>query len=386
MILRVAFTLFGGRDWLGGYNYLLNMSRVIGAYSDGRVTPVLFVGDDIEKESICPFREAGCEVIISPHFNQSRKILRLLAALIGGKDARAEKLFLDHGIDTVFEHAVYYGWRFKLPTIAWLVDFQHRYLPEMFSTKAYWRRDIGMRLQIKSGRTVMVSSEVALQDCKRFFGLSADRVHVVRFAVPTPLQAESHDAGAICAKYDLPNLFFYLPNQFWKHKNHMLVLRALALLRNPNIVVVSTGRCEDIRHPGYFHEIMDAVHSEGLENNFRILGIVPYADLIELMKASVAVINPSLFEGWSTTVEEAKSLGVPLLLSDIPVHREQVGEWAKYFRVDDEGELARLFQQYVKNAKEPVRTGCNPADNTDARLRKFAQDIENVAAISMRTN
>lgn len=33
-------------------------------------------------------------------------------------------------------------------------------------------------------------------------------------------------------------------------------------------------------------------------------------------------VNPSFYEGWSTTVEEAKSIGVPLLLSDIPVHRE----------------------------------------------------------------
>ena len=41
------------------------------------------------------------------------------------------------------------------------------------------------------------------------------------------------------------------------------------------------------------------------------------------MRQSVAVLQPSLFEGWSTTVEEAKSIGKTILLSDIPVHREQ---------------------------------------------------------------
>ena len=60
-----------------------------------------------------------------------------------------------------------------------------------------------------------------------------------------------------------------------------------------------------------------------LEKNFIFLGVIPYKDVLGLMRAAVAVINPSVMEGWSTTVEEAKSLGLPLILSDIPVHREQ---------------------------------------------------------------
>lgn len=42
-----------------------------------------------------------------------------------------------------------------------------------------------------------------------------------------------------------------------------------------------------------------------------------------LMKHAIAIINPSLFEGGSTTVEEAKSLLKVIILSGIPVHREQ---------------------------------------------------------------
>jgi glycosyltransferase involved in cell wall biosynthesis len=59
--------------------------------------------------------------------------------------------------------------------------------------------------------------------------------------------------------------------------------------------------------------------------------MIPRQDLSGLMRLSAATVNPSLFEGWSTTVEESKGLGVPLLLSDIPVHREQAGDRARYF-------------------------------------------------------
>jgi glycosyltransferase involved in cell wall biosynthesis len=59
--------------------------------------------------------------------------------------------------------------------------------------------------------------------------------------------------------------------------------------------------------------------------------MVPYEELAPLMRASDALLNPSLFEGWSTSVEEARSAGVPMLLSDLAVHREQAGDLARYF-------------------------------------------------------
>ena len=59
-----------------------------------------------------------------------------------------------------------------------------------------------------------------------------------------------------------------------------------------------------------------------------------------LMQASTALLNPSLFEGWSTTVEEARAAGVPMLLSDLPVHREQAGELATYFDRNSAASLA----------------------------------------------
>ena len=56
-----------------------------------------------------------------------------------------------------------------------------------------------------------------------------------------------------------------------------------------------------------------------------------------------ALINPSRSEGWSTTVEEAKSFGVPMILSDIDVHREQTGGTARYFGAEDAGRWRITF-------------------------------------------
>jgi glycosyltransferase involved in cell wall biosynthesis len=54
-----------------------------------------------------------------------------------------------------------------------------------------------------------------------------------------------------------------------------------------------------------------------------LLGLIPHEYIPALIRSCAALINPSTFEGWSTTVEEAKSMGTPMILSSLRVHREQ---------------------------------------------------------------
>ena len=87
---------------------------------------------------------------------------------------------------------------------------------------------------------------------------------------------------------------------------------------------------------------------------FRVLGPVPFPHLTGLMLHSVALINPSKFEGWSTTVEEAKSLGKTIILSDIPVHREQAPSLGRYFDPDDPELLSSILSEIADNYSEKV--------------------------------
>jgi hypothetical protein len=84
------------------------------------------------------------------------------------------------------------------------------------------------------------------------------------------------------------------------------------------------------------------------------------------MRGSIALINPSEFGGWSTTVEEAKAYGVPMLLSDLDVHREQAST-AQFFSVSDDLRLADLL--------EAAWLGDGPADRVDQE-RRFEQEQE----------
>ena len=186
-------------------------------------------------------------------------------------------------------------------------------------------------------------SNDAKKDFEACFPQFINKAKVLQFVVP--FENIQYDRKLLREKYGINGDFFFIPNQFWKHKNHRVVVEALALLRKLNIIVVCSGNTEDYRNRSYFYELMEYVKKERLEENFMVLGVIPYTDVKALMLECKALINPSLFEGWSTVVEEAKSIGKRIILSDLDVHKEQNPIGAIYFNRFDRKELASIMKK-----------------------------------------
>lgn len=364
--------------------------RAIDAFAADRLRAKVFTGLDVPEEETAPFRAIGSvEVVHSPAFNASEDRNRMAQALLLGVDRKAAQCFQQHAIDLAFEPATFFGWRFPVPVLAWMPDFQHQHLRHLFSRFEFWRREAGFRAQIGSGRTIMLSSEDARADCERFYPDARGRISVVRFAVPVDPAVLASDPMQVAREHGLPERFFYLPNQFWKHKNHELVIESLHILkrRGCDIVVAATGKAGDPRHPEHYAQLQALVAQRGVAENFRFLGLVPREHVIALMRACTALINPSRFEGWSTPVEEAKTLGVPMLLSNLRVHREQVGEAAGLFDTDSPSTLADLLQAFpdttvaVRRERERLAV-----DASISRVRQFALDFASAVERALRNS
>lgn len=381
---NIAFTLIGGHAWVGGYNYQVNLLIALIKYEKTRIQPWLFLGADVDYQIINRFKEIdGLKIIQSDTFNQANKFKRLIKSIFFGRDSAALRLFSDHQIDVVFEAACFYGWRFPIPAIAWIPDMQHRQLSHLFGFFSYWKREIGFRFQMLSGRNIMLSSEDARKDFERFYPRSANRAHVVRFAIPAV--ANQLDSRQVANQYELPEQFFFLPNQFWKHKNHGCVIRALSIAKNrgKDVVVAASGQQHDARDEMYFPKLKNLIESLGLVNNFRMLGVIPYKHIAPLMLCSSALINPSKFEGWSTTVEEAKSLGVKMLLSDLDVHKEQAKEFANFFNPNSPEDLAELLINFKPLlTEEKLALQIQAHELSDYRVAEYAKTFTDLVELT----
>lgn len=260
-----------------------------------------------------------------------------------------------------------------VPWIGYMFDFQHRHLPELFTEIERLTRDRSFDAMARTARYVVVNSQQVRADCLRFLQGRAEFVALPFGAAP---RAEwlADDPGLL-AKYNLPDRYFLVANQFWTHKNHRLVFEALRLLAEEatfrGVQVACTGSTTDVRDRKHFPSLLQLIHEAKLGERVRILGSIPKRDQVEVMKNAIAVVQPTLFEGGpgGGAVYDAVSLGVPALVSDIPVNREleRYEALVRFFDPKDAQGLARLM---LEMAKEPLRARPDPRMLMDEGLRR----------------
>lgn len=236
------------------------------------------------------------------------------------------------------------NWKLKVATIGWIPDFQHLYLPQYFSEAEKQKRLDSMRRLAKRARIMMLSSMTSAQHFSDVMPEFTGKVRVLPFPSLLAFEQIPETGAGSRERFNVPAKFALVANQFWAHKNHLVVVEAVKQLmqRGMDIHVVMTGLPLDNRDPANqtMSDIFQAIARAGAGSRITILGQVSYPELMDLMRTAAVVLQPSRFEGWSTVVQDAKALGRPLICSDIAVHREQAPGALAFFPVDDAGALA----------------------------------------------
>ncbi|TIH11993.1 glycosyltransferase [Marinifilum sp. JC120] len=317
---------WGSSSWTGGPNYLKNIALANASVSpDQKLRLIYFVRPDQVE-----------------HMDQYRNILPLAS------DIRIYHPDSEMGdVDVLYPASDQFDVPAGVAPVYWIPDFQHCYLPEYFSKEELdWRSDFFSRLA--GGKDLVVlSSEAALNDFHRFFTVTCP-TFVVPFASSLEPGWMDGDHEEIKKKYSVNFQYLMCCNQFWKHKDHKTLFKALALLRDQGIILqlICTGATEDLRHPDYFDTVQDYLEEHNLTEQVHILGLLPRADQIQLLRGAQAVVQPSLFEGWSTVIEDCRLLGKKVIHSDIPVHLEQSPESSLVFKGGDAQNLADILVDF----------------------------------------
>jgi len=351
--------------WLGGLNYIRTLVSAVVEHGTGAIEPVLVVPKRRPAGGLDAYPQ-GLETIETALFDAYRPAWTVRTAITRatGRDARLERLLRRHDIDLLSHHAPL-GANAAIPSLSWVPDVQHRRLPELFDARELRARDRWLRLMDQHSAGIVISSDAGGRDLAGALADADARVHVLRFVTDPPAIPDPAGVRAVLDRLELDR-YLYLPNQLWVHKNHRVVIEALGRLRERGrrLSVVATGDAVDPRNPALAEELTALAAKLGVDGDFRMLGRVSYSDVGALMAGAVAVVNPSLFEGWSTTVEEARALGKQTVLSDIDVHREQNPAGALFADPHDPSAFA--------DALEKAWDQHDPA--LEARRRESAQD------------
>jgi glycosyltransferase involved in cell wall biosynthesis len=247
---------------------------------------------------------------------------------------------------TSFVYPNNYFLEFDIPSAAWIPDFQHKLYPEYFKGKQLVVREKLIKKLIHGSKNLVVSSNDALKHMETFYSGRKERTYVLPFSCYIEKSILQADAGNYVKKYELPDKYLIFSSQLWKHKNHLNLLKALKIVIDQGqkgVFLVLTGKMTDLRDTGYSEVISNFIKDNDLSVHVKILGLIPRFDQLQLLRYSACIIQPSYFEGWSAMIEDARSLGKKILVSDIPVHREQNPADSHFFNPSKPEELASLI-------------------------------------------
>lgn len=264
----------------------------------------------------------------------------------------------------------------------WIPDFQHKHLPQYFSSVEIVERDEDFSRRIRSSTVLVLSSKSAASDLENFFP-GAARPKILSFRTSPNPDWLSGNPEEVQKKYNLSDKFFIVCNQLWQHKNHLLMFEALGLLKKRDMrpIIVCTGHFYDSREPNYIDRFLQLINMYDLHDQVILLGLLPKNEQIQLLRRSIAVIQPSLFEGWSTIVEDARCIGKPMILSDIPVHLEQNPPCGRFFQRTSPESLAEVMAEFWQNMVPGPDLGSElkAGEESKSEVLKFAREFIEIA-------
>ncbi len=358
-------------DDIGVIYYLVNIVRTL------EYLP------DYQKPDIVVFYNSECEKHLNLfnypfikkvwiNFRSKNRIKFYLKSLISQKNLFYEIIISECEIDAIFPFNDFpIAVKTNVKIISWIPDFQHKFFPKYFNFLNLILREIRFKSIIKNTNTLVLSSFDSYGHLKKFYKIKNNlNIKILQF-VSTIKNNKINNINFVKKNYNIENPFFLVSNQFYEHKNHYVVLKAIKELKEQQykFQVIFSGKTEDYRNPSYFPSILDFINKNNLQSYIKILGLIPRENQLSLLKNSLAVIQPSKFEGWSTIIEDSKTLSHQIICSKLPVHIEQLGNNGFYFEPDSVDELASIMKSFLDGSVKEK----NIKYSYEKRVKSFAQ-------------
>lgn len=238
----------------------------------------------------------------------------------------------------------------NVPAIVTVFDLMHRYLtdfPEISAEDIYQSRERSYTNIAKYASLILTDSVVGSQQMEECYGALMQDTSIIR-ELPFIAPDYVYDKAAKKQKENITQFekYIFYPAQFWKHKNHENLLKAIALLKERDIQVNLV--CSGTSKNGYDDTLM-RIRELGLEWQVQILGYVENDEIVALYQNSRALVMPTYGGPTNIPQLEAFELGCPVATSRIFGIPDQVGNAALLFNPADVDEIADCIERLWKD-------------------------------------
>jgi glycosyltransferase involved in cell wall biosynthesis len=240
-----------------------------------------------------------------------------------------------------------------LKTVVTVHDLGSEYLPQMHQLKQRIYLRFMQKFQLKSATKIIAVSKATKQDLVERVGIDPNKIEVIYEGYDKDLfKTTKADAFANSLKP-----YYLFVGTIQPRKNLERLIKAFSKMNNNSLVIVGQA--------GWMSEKIYHLPKElGIEDMVKFLGYVPDDKLPALYSGAIALVFPSLFEGFGLPILEAQTCGCPVITSNISSMPEVAGKGAilvNPYSVDDivkgmervkrEGEREKLIKAGFENIK-----------------------------------
>lgn len=228
-----------------------------------------------------------------------------------------------------------------IPSVSTIYDWQHRVYPQFFEPTEVIQRDQTLDFVCRHAAAIATISDFSRCDTLKYGGVDSTRVKTIYLRMANRTNKIASDDFSIFQKINIqPQKYFIYPANFWRHKNHEMLLTAFR-------IAIHTGLSTDFKliltgaPSARRNFLMSAAKKMGLEDSVLFPGYLSTHELSILMKNSRGLVFPSLYEGFGLPPIEAMSLGVPVACSNFASLPEIVSSAVSLFDPRQPEEIAK---------------------------------------------
>ena len=223
------------------------------------------------------------------------------------------------------------------PYIYTIWDLGHRrtpYFPEVSRSGWTWNeREYVYQKMIYKASYIITGNEEGKKEILESYPIPESKIRISPFPVASFCYGKE-----VKPNFPISDSYFFYPAQFWPHKNHICILKALVYLKdkyNLTPTVFLTG--SDKGNKKYIEE---KIKDFNLTNQIRFTGFLKDEELKYIYTHATGMIFASLMGPNNMPPIEATFLNCPVIITNLDGHIEQLGNSALYFDGYKPSELA----------------------------------------------